>query len=32
VVFDVKPHLAGEDEQELHAAAHHGDTAHALAE
>jgi hypothetical protein len=32
VVFDVKPHLADEDEQELHAAAHHGDAAHALAE
>jgi arylsulfatase A-like enzyme len=32
VVFDVKPHLAGEDEQELHAAAHHGDAAHALAQ
>jgi arylsulfatase A-like enzyme len=30
VVFDIKPHLAGEDEQELHAAAHHGDAAHAL--
>ena len=32
VVFDVKPHLADEDEQQLHAAAHHGDAAHALAE
>ena len=32
VVFDVKPHLAGEDEQELHAAAHHGHAAHALAQ
>jgi hypothetical protein len=32
VVFDVKPHLADEDEQELHAAAHHGDAAHALAQ
>ena len=32
VVFDVKPHLAGDDEQELHAAAHHGDAAHALAQ
>jgi arylsulfatase len=32
VVFDVKPHLTDEDEQQLHAAAHHGDTAHALAE
>jgi arylsulfatase A-like enzyme len=30
VVFDVKPHLADEDEQQLHAAAHHGDAAHAL--
>jgi arylsulfatase len=30
VVFDVKPHLA--DEDELHAAAHHGDAAHALAQ
>jgi hypothetical protein len=30
VVFDVKPHLADEDEQDLHAAAHHGDAAHAL--
>jgi arylsulfatase len=32
VVFDVKPHLADEDEQQLHAAAHHGDAAHALAQ
>jgi arylsulfatase len=32
VVFDVKPHLTDEDEQQLHAAAHHGDAAHALAE
>jgi arylsulfatase len=32
VVFDVKPHLADEDEQELHAAAHHGHAAHALSE
>jgi arylsulfatase A-like enzyme len=32
VVFDVKPHLASEDEQQLHAAAHHGDAAHALAQ
>ena len=32
VVFDVKPHLADEDEQELHAAAHHGQAGHALAE
>jgi arylsulfatase A-like enzyme len=32
VVFDIKPHLAGEDEQELHAAAHHGHAAHALAQ
>jgi arylsulfatase len=32
VVFDVKPHLTDEDEQELHAAAHHGDAAHALSE
>ena len=30
VVFDVKPHLADQDEQELHAAAHHGHVAHAL--
>jgi len=32
VVFDVKPHLASEDEQQLHAAAHRGHAAHALAE
>ena len=32
VVFDVKPHLTGEHEQELHAAAHHGHAAHALAQ
>jgi len=32
VVFDVKPHLAGEDEHLLHAAAHHGHAAHALAQ
>ena len=30
VVFDIKPHLSDEDEQELHAAAHHGHAAHAL--
>ena len=32
VTFDVKPHLTGEDEQELHVAAHHGHAAHALAQ
>ena len=32
VVFDVKPRLADEDEQELHAAPHRGDAAHALAQ
>jgi hypothetical protein len=32
VVFDIKPHLTGEDEQELHAVAHHGHAAHALAQ
>ena len=32
VVFDIKPHLADEDEQELHAAAHDGHAAHALAQ
>ena len=32
VVFDVKPHLTGEHERELHAAAHHGHAAHALAQ
>jgi arylsulfatase len=32
VVFDVKPHLAHEDEQQMHAAAHHGHAAHALSE
>ena len=32
VVFDIKPHLTDEDEQELHAAAHHGHAAHALAQ
>jgi arylsulfatase A-like enzyme len=30
VVFDIKPHLAAQDEEELHQAAHHGHTAHAL--
>jgi arylsulfatase A-like enzyme len=32
VIFDIKPHLAGEDEQQLHAAAQHGHAAHALAQ
>ena len=32
VVFDVKPHLSPHDEQALHEAAHHGHSAHALAE
>ena len=32
VVFDVKPHLTGEDEQDLHAASQHGHAAHALAQ
>ena len=30
VVFDIKPHPTGEDEQELHTAAQHGHAAHAL--
>ena len=30
VVFDVKPHLASEDEQALHLASHHGETLHAV--
>ncbi len=30
VVFDIKPHLSDEDEQDLHAAAHHGQAVHAL--
>ena len=30
VVFDVQPHLSADDEGELHQAAHHGHTAHAL--
>ena len=30
VVFDIKPHLSAEDEQQLHAAAYHGHTAHAI--
>jgi arylsulfatase len=32
VVFDVKPHLSAQDEQELHAAAHHGHAAHGLSQ
>jgi arylsulfatase A-like enzyme len=30
VAFDIKPHLSAEEEQQLHAVAHHGHTAHAL--
>lgn len=30
VVFDIKPHLSAEEEQQLHAVAHHGHAAHAL--
>ena len=30
VVFDVKPHLADEDEQALHLAGQHGDALHAV--
>jgi arylsulfatase len=30
VAFDIKPHLSGEEEQQLHAVAHRGHTAHAL--
>ena len=30
VIFDVKPHLSAQDEDELHAAAQHGHAAHAL--
>ena len=32
VTFDIKPHLSDEDAIDLHAAAHHGDAAHALSE
>ncbi len=32
VVFDIRPHLVAEDEQQLHEAAQHGDAAHALSE
>jgi hypothetical protein len=32
VVFDVKPHLAAQDEEDLHAAAHHGHAAHGLSQ
>jgi arylsulfatase len=31
VVFDIKPHLANEDELELHAEAHRGESANSLA-
>ena len=30
VTFDIKPHLSDQDALDLHAAAHHGDAAHAL--
>ncbi len=30
VVFDVKPHLAAEDEQAVHTAAHHAHAAHGI--
>ena len=30
VTFDIKPHLSDQDAVNLHAAAHHGDAAHAL--
>ena len=30
VVFDIKPHLSDQDEQDLHAATQHGHVAHAL--
>ena len=30
VTFDIKPHLSQQDAADLHAAAHHGDAAHAL--
>ena len=30
VVFDIKPHLSADDERELHTAAYHGHTAHAI--
>ena len=32
VVFDVKPHLTAQDEDELHAAAEHGQAAHGLSQ
>ena len=32
VIFDVKPHPSAEDEDALHAAAHHGDAGHALSD
>jgi len=30
VVFDVKPHLAQDDEHSIHLAGHHGDAVHAI--
>ncbi len=32
VVFDVRPHLSAEDEEALHAVAHHGHAGHGLAQ
>ena len=32
VTFDVTPHLSAQDEEELHAAAHHGHAAHGLSQ
>lgn len=30
VIFDIKPHLSGDDEQALHESAHHGHVAHGM--
>jgi hypothetical protein len=32
VVFNVRPHPSAQDEDELHAAAHHGHAAHGLSQ
>jgi len=30
VIFDIKPHLSGDDEHVLHESAHHGHVAHGM--
>jgi hypothetical protein len=30
VVFDIKPHLSADDDQAMHASAHHGHVAHGI--